>query len=51
MDVNEMAFQYILFFYNGLYACELLLFHMSVANFYHFSFIFTGKQKESIHAV
>jgi len=51
MDVNEMTLQYILCFYIGLYTCEWLLFHMSVANFYHFSLIFTGKQKESIHVV
>lgn len=51
MDVNEMALQYILFFYIGLCTCEWLLFHMSVTIFHHFLFIFTGKQKESIHAV
>jgi hypothetical protein len=49
MEIKEMA-QYILFFcidftpINGGHFTHL-------ANFYHFSFIFTGKQKESIHVV
>jgi DNA-directed RNA polymerase III, subunit C34 len=41
-----MELQYILFFYIGLYTCEWLLFHMSVANCYHFSFILQASKKK-----